>query len=255
MNTENNEELNNIRAFLDLCDGMAKTNFLLFSYKTEHLLEIISKTESLYTLIKECSQNFNFDEEYNKALVKNPSNKGVFKMPFENRKVIAFTFCLLMEFYRKKIDFSEFLQSNFYGLEVSDYDGFINAVIIPFKCIIAQYYGLIEETSEYALDNVQETIEPEEPEEDVFDNIEVVIKKLIEQANAINSIFVNDKKKNDIIYVLKGMRYSLKYKDMKLVNNFLTCLNVLVKNITQLKSTYNELTNIVLDYYKNQQNI
>ena len=138
-----NEELSKIAQFIASCDDMINGKFILADVKITKVLNMIAGSEELYRYISECMVGFDFVKEYHRAEVKNSLNGGIFAVPQEPNKLVAFVFCVLVECDAKRLDFYNFINENFGRESKSEaYKNFANELLIPFKEIISSHFGM-----------------------------------------------------------------------------------------------------------------
>src|SRR5574344_1411732 len=151
------EELSKISQFVASCNDMINGKFILADVKITKILNMIAGSDELYRYITECMTGFDFSREYHRAEVKNGLNGGVFAVPAEREKVVAFVFCLLVECDAKRIDFYGFINENFSGSDRNDsYKTFANVLLMPFRDIISNHFGM-GEISEAEQSNMTQT--------------------------------------------------------------------------------------------------
>ena len=129
-----------IQSFLNACDEFINCKFLVAEYKLQKMLQILSQSEELCSLIGECLEQFNRDREFAKAFIQDGSGEYICNMPNEEYKIIAFVFCTLVDIDNKKIDLVEFIKK-FYGREENPFKAFINSMVVPFRNLLAEAFG------------------------------------------------------------------------------------------------------------------
>lgn len=144
-----NEELAKIAKFLSGCDDMINGKFILADLKITKLLNMIADSEELYRLVSECLSGYDFVRELHRAEVKNGLNGGIFAVPENDSKLVAFVFCLFVECDSKRIDFYTFINENFRdAAHANSYQEFAQKLLVPFKNIISERFGMMEEHEE-----------------------------------------------------------------------------------------------------------
>ncbi len=165
-----NEELSKISQFISSCDDMVNGKFILADVKITKILNMIAGSEELYRYISECLVSYDFLREYHRAEVKNGLNGGVFAVPTEPNKLVAFVFCLLVECDAKRIDFYSFINENFKGENKSEaYQNFAAKLLVPFKEIIASHFAL-SGVSEQEVSNLTKHYREDLQEEPIFND-------------------------------------------------------------------------------------
>lgn len=260
-------ELNKISAFINSCDDMINGKFILADVKILKILNMIASSEPLYRYIQECMIDFDFSREFSRAEVQNRLNNGNFVAPVEKEKMVAFVFCLLVEFDKKHLDFYSFINKNFATLTPGgEYGLFAKTLLVPFKNAIAEHFGLVGTASDVqvvqeventqneqpAQDEVEEKEEEPAPEktemDEIWDNIPVLVDSLIRTVMLDRKI--KQDLKNSLEYILKSIKYSLKYNDMRLVASLVTSFDILVVKIRSLKFIVEDLKNEIKRYYE-----
>ena len=257
-------ELNKISAFIDSCDDMINGKFILADVKILKILNMIASSEPLYRYIQECLIDFDFSREFSRAEVQNRLNNGNFVPPVEKEKLVAMVFCLLVEFDKKHLDFYSFISNNFATLTPGgEYGLFAKTLLVPFKNIIAEHFGLTNGASNVEVapepvqpqtEEIQEVIEENEPVAEktemdkIWDNIPVLVDSLIRTIMLDRKI--KQDLKNSLEYILKSIKYSLKYNDMRLVASLVTSFDVLVIKIRSVKFIVEDLKNEIKRYYE-----
>lgn len=164
---------NEIVEFINGCNDFIDGKFILADIKISKLLKIISNSTSLYDLIAECMINYDFQKEYD--LAKISEGNSCFSLPKETHKIIPFVFCLLVEIDSKRINFNEFLKTQFpyANNQNEEYAAFSKNVIIPFRNAIANVFDI-------EIEKPEETKQEENVKNDI---IEQKIQERIKQEN------------------------------------------------------------------------
>lgn len=149
----------NIKNFIDSCDELISCKFLVAEYKIQNMLKQLASAQEVCDLIGECVEQFNRDREFAKAYVQNNHGDFMFVAPEEEYKMIALVFCTLVDIDNKKIDFTDFVK-RFFGREENPFQSFIDNMIVPFRFLMAEAFGILEEAKE------EEKEEEEEPKEE-----------------------------------------------------------------------------------------
>ena len=120
-----------IQPFLDTCDAMIRSKFILVDKRIGDLLKSIATTKPVYNAIAECMINFNWDASWKIATNKT----GDLVVPEESNKLIAFVFCLLKNIDANKVNINEVLVKYCSNDEDkrSSYVVFCEKTIVKFK--------------------------------------------------------------------------------------------------------------------------
>ncbi|MBQ3047447.1 MAG: hypothetical protein IJD48_00330 [Clostridia bacterium] len=149
-------EKNEIIDFINSCNDFIDGKFILADIKIAKLLKLISNSPSLYDLIAECMINYDFQKEYDS--VKISEGNSCFTLPKETHKIIPFVFCLLVEIDSKRLNFNEFLKTQFpyANNQNEEYAAFSKNVIIPFRNSIANVFDIEIEQKDYSQEDTTE---------------------------------------------------------------------------------------------------
>ena len=192
--------------------------------------------------------DFSFEKELSRAEVKNRFNNGEFKMPTEPQKIVAFVFCLLVECDAKRIDFYGFINENFVkNKDISEYTNFANTVIVPFKNVIIDYFYSEEPQEEVEEEIIEEEIEPNIVN-DIYSNLTVSLNEMLDNIALDRRIKSHDKE--NLTYIINNIIYSMKYKDMNIINAFISVLDILADKYVSIRLPLKDIKSELLNYYK-----
>ena len=131
MNIDYNNEA--VAAFSAQCDEFIGSKLIMSNQKIRMLLRCMAYYDELKKLAYDCRLNFDYDDEYNRAIV-NLGTATIFRLPASLRKRVALILCLLLDFDEGRRDFVKFVQDFYRADDKNDsYVGFINGIIAPFK--------------------------------------------------------------------------------------------------------------------------
>ena len=94
------DNLKDIKLFIDACDNMLESKFILVDKRIGDVLKSIAKTKQVYNLMATCLVGFNFEKEWKMACSKGKE----LNLPIDQSKSTAFVFCLLNAIDDKKIN-------------------------------------------------------------------------------------------------------------------------------------------------------
>lgn len=158
----------NVKNVVAVCNDFIDSKILFVDRKIEQILEAIAQSDDVYALIADCLEVFNKDKEFERAFLVSNSGKGAFNLPKDEAKIIAFVFCLLADINSNKINFDELIGKFFVNSEgKKDYHMFMNMVIVPFRDLISEAFGVSSNiTTVEAIENMKEA-EDNDFDEDV----------------------------------------------------------------------------------------
>lgn len=234
------EDRGKIREFLDACDDMINGKFIMADYKISTILKTIATNDKLYRFVNDCLLGYNFQKEYDKALI--DADNGIFQIPDNPKRNIAFVMCLFLEVDHHRIKFYEFIGRFFKGAGAgNEYAEFVKTMLVPFKENISNQFDINT--------CLMKEYKDEEPKED-----NNVFLKAIEQLKFFkNEVLFDNKlspiKKEEINIYIEGCLEALRYKNIKLISALITALDKEVKKEKSLRSGYASLTKIFLEIY------
>ena len=261
------QEITKIADFISSINNLIHGKFILADVKINEVLSKIEASEHLFHFVQEQLINFTFEKELRKAEIKNRFNGGTFKLPSGEREATALSFCLLVEFDNKRLDFYDFIKENFPTLDnKGDYKAFADIVLTPLRDTVAKYFGLSKDNNEEFIKELEAKVEQEiideqnkaeeevevvqTKEEVLFEGLEKIEKHLLQIVE--NDPKIKSDLKDDLVFILKAMIYSNKYQDLKILNAMLVSFEHLTKKIHSIYFVYEELKQLILHYYSNK---
>lgn len=152
--------------FIKSCDDMINSKYILADGKISAILQHIASSKKTYALFEKALSGFDFGYEF--SLAKQPTgyNTETVRLPKNNEKAIAFTFCLLLELDMGQRKLKDFLHIYFYNENPNtEYASFIREIIVPFKeAAVALFYNapIAQNDAEERSDAQQ--VQPKQPE-------------------------------------------------------------------------------------------
>ena len=251
------EERNNLVDFFNACNDMIEGRFILSDTKVSNILKAVVKSEILYDLYSSCMKDFKFDEVLARSVADNVSNGGYFTMSDDNKEIVAFVTCLLLEVDKQKINLQNFVTENFFsadGYNIS-YNNFALLVLVAYKTAVKNMLSVDENAKD--LDDVelagdQLTLETEDVK--LNDNTKILFANLIlsivELQNAINEdmkIKFNDKE--ELLIVLKALNRAVHLEELIIINALLVALEYKLNKNKKCKKMYDKLKMLIADIY------
>ncbi len=145
-----------MQRFFTACDELITGKFILADTKIGELLRAIATCEDLRGLFAAVTNGFDYPAA-KKAYLKQPEQgsrpgRGEAYLPAERSELLAFVFCLLVEFDSGTMRFNDFLLRYFYedGSYTASYSLFVDRVIRPFRDIVRECYPDVRESAPLA---------------------------------------------------------------------------------------------------------
>lgn len=280
------EEKDDIITFINACNDFIDGKFILADIKISKILKSISNSKNLYDLIAECMINYDFEKAFENAKIGDKNT--TFTLPYENHKVIPFVFCLLVEIDSKKLNFNEFLSTQFplATNQNEEYLSFGKTAIIPFRNAIAEVFNIeIEKENEENKAQQEENIldkkilEKEnttsyyedsislKPEEGISPLIEEEIKMHNKEEEELSLLFdrvvritgiLDDKllyiknplKKSNFALVIDALYEACMHKSVKIVVALVMSINNIAGNEKHIRQEIKELNTICYNFYE-----
>ena len=134
-----------VLSFFEACTELKKCKFIMATTKIKDILKCIVNSADLYNLFSMATRNYNYLQEKSKCLV--TINDGMYNrsyvvMPQTQGNILAFSFCLLVEFDNNTMDFNEFLRRYFPedGSYFASFHAFCNTIIKGMQEAVAQFF-------------------------------------------------------------------------------------------------------------------
>ncbi len=186
---------------LEKCEELKKSKFIVATTKIKDILKCIVNSQSLYALLYEVTEGYNYLEAKQQCFVHISDtviSKYYIRLPMDSKDCLAFIFCLFVEFDKEDINFNDFLRTYYSdaGSFYASFQVFCKEVIDSFENIITEVYSQVLT----APDNLQEN--GNEQTEIITDDQQKIniIKNLIENEKGIifNSTLSNEDKDSGI---------------------------------------------------------
>lgn len=134
-----------IQRFVEACDELIDAKFAVAGEKIKEVLKAIAASEDLQNLFTAVTTRFDYPAA-KRAYLKFPAEKGTSPgaafLPKERSDILAFVFCLLVEFDGGSMQLNDFLLRYFYedGSYTASFTQFVSRMIKPFRDIICDCF-------------------------------------------------------------------------------------------------------------------
>ena len=253
------EEKQNLVDFFNACNEMISGRFILSDTKVSNILKCIVKSEILYNLYSNCMTNFKFANVLARSVASNANNGGYFVMPDDEREIIAFVTCLLLEVDKKNINLQTFVTENFFsadGYNIS-YSNFSLNVLVTYKTAIKNLLGIDETGKIIAQEDftqsqvtIDETLEKVEADE----NTKLLFASLVMNINELKNAINDDHKlkysqKEDLLIVVKALNRAVHIEELLIINALLIPLENSLAKYKKLKIIFENIKMLIADIY------
>ncbi|MDE6274697.1 MAG: hypothetical protein K2L87_06590 [Clostridiales bacterium] len=139
------DKYSKIERFLSACDELVSGKYILADTNMGEVLRAIAASEELTALFDAVTAKFDYARSKRAYLVypaDGASSRGAAYLPTERGDILAFVFCLLVEFDSGSMRFNDFLLRYFYedGSYTASYALFADRVMRPFRDIVRSCY-------------------------------------------------------------------------------------------------------------------
>ena len=205
--------LEEINPFIDACDKMVASKFIMIDKRISDVLKSIAKTELVFELVKQSMVNFNFDKEWKLATAK----VGYMLPPEEPYKFIAFVFSLLNCIDDKKLNTSELLSRYFSKSESNNgpYNEFCESLIVRFKNIVV---AKILNKSEVVREKKEKVVV--DFDKDVLSRLAFLIKDLKDYIQGLKKVKKSTVTKGELLEIVNSFYTAVKNGDSAYVKAF-----------------------------------
>ena len=142
-----------LNLFITRAEELEKSSFLLATPKITALLQAIANSPALCKLLGNCTANFSYGEEFNRAFPERAEGQvytSAIRLPEDPARRVSLVFCILMDIDSQKIDFYQFLASCFPGdgSYYESFNAFARELIAPFRLTLAALLQAVESGKE-----------------------------------------------------------------------------------------------------------
>lgn len=244
--------------FTSSCEEFTSGKFIFAINKITKILKSISNCNELYDLFAECLKDFNYSKELSHAKQKLPTKKGEFIIPQDDKTLIALVFCMLVDIEEGKIDLKALVDDYFYDGEHDEFVNFANALILPFKNAVVNYFNTEkpqekpEENQLIADEEPHDDNEPNyhvaEARQDVFTEISGICDIIID-----NMLIMNKKDpeiKEDCLFIAGKIKDACYKNDVNEVCTLTVAIKYILANYRKLRFLSKELAECTLKFYE-----
>ena len=220
--------------FLNYCDEVANSSYLLSGRAIQNLLKFIAATPCLSNYLAKCNSSIKFNETYNSIFGETTLN-----LPQNNMAIVSVVTKLLFDIDMNNIDMDKFLSAYYKFDDYSTrYSHFCNTVLVAY----AKAFGDVVTYKE----KVVEVEEEKKVENAVKEEVAPYITKMTHIVEGDS--LISDARKSDIIALLDGLYYSFDTQRAKLVKATWIGLIAVVNKYKPLQSYIKEVKKILETY-------
>jgi hypothetical protein len=204
-------------AFAAQCDELLNSKLIMSNQKIRMLLKCLAYYDELKTVVADCKFNFDYEEEYSRAIV-NLGTVTVFRLPNSTRKKVALVVCLLLDLDEPRKNFVQFLRDFFNADDRNEaYYLFCRDVMVPFKeAMLALLCGDAEKPA------VEQDAKKREVNAALSEQADYYIKTAVEAATSSK---LEESTRKDIVFMLDNLKTVLDMRDAQIIKAYWIGLN------------------------------
>lgn len=231
---------NSVQNFLSACDEFIDCKFLVAEYKLQKMLQALSQSEEICSLVGECLEQFNREREFAKAFLQDGHGNLIFERPEEEYKIIALVFCTLVDIENKKIDFVDFIK-RFFGREENPFKAFLDTMIVPFKKLIEEAFSYAEndKDEDHHDDEDDEDEDDDKADEEVYEDVQKIAVQILSELQFSRQ----DNDTQNAITICKAIVKTAKMHDMEVT--FSLAIALKSTKVKQIKFYVKEICHLL----------
>lgn len=247
------ENKGKIEEFYNSCTDLLNAKLILADAKISKILKSVMASSDLISVIGETLVNFNFDNEFSKAQVKNEMTTLYFQLPSEKEKIVALVFGMLSECDTHQLDLHGFIKDFFVDEDEDMSKGFadfVHSVVFPFRdalCEMAGYSVKQEQKVEEKDMEVQEEQVDKGVLHAFFDDITVILTQIKESVSLDRK--VKPDRRDELNITIDALLQSIELCNLKIMNALMISLNYLLQPIKSVRFYNMELQERLVRFY------
>lgn len=237
-----------VENFLSKCEEMKYCKFIVAPTKISDLLKCIVNSRELYGLFDAVTGNFDYPTVKSNCLVtitNSAYERSYVNLPQTTGQVLAFIFCLFMEFENNTLNFNDFLRRYFPedGSYVASYRAFCSVIIKSLQDAVAQVY-------ESELNSTDYQAEAEQPDAVMARLISVADILISGEVEYITNCSIPDEDKEGGLKILNQLLGAVKGGDKNLVEALACGYNYFILYNKCISEHVAELFAFIVEYEK-----
>lgn len=227
--------------FVDRGKDIKDGRFIMSSNNISQLLRYIASNKALIEYIEESNSVVDYNFEYNKAIIQVGTSK-VFKLPQNNRKIVALVTGILYDFDRKTKNILLFLKEYFTANDIDvSFSMFCDSVIMPY---IDAFADLV---------NNKQIVFEDADEEQSLELSQTVREQLVPFIINLSELVVadmglNESKRKEYLDILEGLCYIIEDCNTKILKAMWIGLKNTMQNFKLGSSAIKGIENILTTY-------
>ncbi len=249
-----------VEKFVVACNDMLTGKFLDLNKRLDKFLTVMTKSEDILDLLAECLDDFDEDEEFDKAFsVDKKTGMVKVSVPTDDKKKLALSVTIFNDIINEKINANQFLETYFQDKKFTPMQNFLEKIVRPYRDTICKLFEL---DTNITLDDIKRQMETEEmikkaeekqAEEEQFPHLDALLDEIVKTCNQILAILKFEKKRTDVLddveFVVNSILQACTRRDLMVVNGLVIGLNYVSKKFKSIKGFVADLNSLIYDYY------
>lgn len=233
-----------LAAFIAQCEDFKGSRPVMIQQKLRLLLKCMAYYDELKTLVEQCAAGFDYDREYSKC-INNLGTSIVFRLPSSNKKKVALTTALLLDFDEPKRDFVRFIREFFPSSSHEEsYRAFCEGVIVPFEQAVAELL-----TAAAAENQSGSAFERDAKAAEINIALSEQAANYIKNAtDGVIAAHLTEGTRNDIIFMLDNFLTVLKLRDAQIIRGYWLGLKNTLRNYKLVNKFIENMEELLKDF-------
>ena len=250
-----------VERFVVACNDLLSGKFLDLNKRLDKFLSIMTQSEDIFELLKECLNDFDEDAEFAKAFsVDKKTGVATIAIPTDEKKRLALSVTIFNNMINDKLNTNQFLQTYFQDKKLTPVQNFLDKIVKPFRDLVCKIFAL---GTDITVEDIKRQIEEEKvlkkqeekhEEEVQFPELDKLLSTVVNSANQILALLKFEKKRtdnlDDLEFVLGSIIQACEKRDLMVINGLVIGLNYVSKKFKNVRHLVEELNNQIYDYYE-----
>ncbi len=250
-----------VERFVVACNDLLSGKFLDLNKRLDKFLAVLTQSEDIFDLLKECLNDFDEDAEFAKAFsVDKKTGVATIAIPSDEKKRLALSVTIFNDMINDKLNTNQFLETYFQDKKLTPVQNFLDKIVKPFRDIVCKIFAL---GTDITVEDIKRQIEEEKvlkkqeekhEEEVQFPELDKLLSTVVNSANQILALLKFEKKRtdnlDDLEFVLGSIIQACEKRDLMVINGLVIGLNYVSKKFKNVRHLVEELNNQIYDYYE-----
>ena len=250
-----------VERFVVACNDLLSGKFLDLNKRLDKFLAVMTQSEDIFDLLKECLNDFDEDAEFAKAFsVDKKTGVATIAIPTDEKKRLALSVTIFNDMINDKLNTNQFLETYFQDKKLTPVQNFLDKIVRPFRDLVCKFFAL---GTDITVEDIKRQIEEEKvlkkqeekhEEEVQFPELDKLLSTVVNSANQILALLKFERKRtdnlDDLEFVLGSIIQACEKRDLMVINGLVIGLNYVSKKFKNVRHLVEELNNQIYDYYE-----